>query len=118
MDEVQRAAVARFLDRLTSPTPTTPTIRTQYGVPPEGSVLLPMDVCSNFDHVIDSEVVRLLEAGGCVAGHAAWEFCGYVWYADGRWHEGIMRHHEHVDTVTAPTLPELFKTVNDKWGWD
>lgn len=73
---------------------------------------------SNFDHKIDDGLDQALRAGGVWGRHAAWEFNGRVWFANGRFHEQVWRHRSPVATVTADTLPELMTEVNARWGND
>lgn len=70
---------------------------------------------SNFDHVIDAGFAEKLRSG-CVGKHHAWNFCGYVWFAEGAFHEEVWRHGAPREVVTAATLEELMDAVNEKYG--
>jgi hypothetical protein len=73
---------------------------------------------SNFDHRIDDGLDAALRGGKVYAIHAAWEFNGRVWWADGGFHEQVWRYNQPVAVVRAATLPDLMAEVNDAWGWD
>lgn len=73
---------------------------------------------SNFDHSIDDGLEDALRAGGVFGRHAAWNFNGKVWFADGLFHEEVWRYHAPVGTHSAATLPELMQIVNDEYGHD
>lgn len=74
---------------------------------------------SNFDHTVDPGLEDDLRAG-MLAQHSARDFCGEVrWDAErGLFTETVRRHHAVVGQVSAPTLEELMREVNDEYGWD
>lgn len=72
---------------------------------------------SNLDHSIDEGLEDDLR-NGLVGTHSAWEFNGTVWFEDEMFHEEVWRYHFHIETVSAPTLRELMKEVNDRYGWE
>jgi hypothetical protein len=73
---------------------------------------------SNFDHSIDSGLDAALRAspGVALAEHSAWNFCGYVWFEDGQFHEQVWRYKQPVAEYSAETLTELMEVVNDEHG--
>ncbi len=71
---------------------------------------------SNSDHSIDDGLDAALRKEKDYAQHAAWDFCGYVWFEGGLFHEEVWQYHVHVDTLSADTLEELMNVVNDKYG--
>lgn len=76
-------------------------------------------VYSNFDHVLDTEVVRQLEAapGELYAQHAAWNFCGYIWQRpDGMWIERVWRYNAPVSDVIGDTIEDVIEVVLDNYG--
>jgi hypothetical protein len=73
---------------------------------------------SNFDHTVDPGLAEALKAGNVYAQHAAWEFNGEVWFADGLFHEQVFRYHQPVGSYRADTLEELMTRVNDHHGWE
>ena len=73
---------------------------------------------SNFDHSIDGELEGALRTSRVYAQHAAWDFCGYVWFADGQFHEDVWQYNAYTETFTADSLPELMQAVNAEWGDD
>lgn len=61
----------------------------------------------------------LRAAPGKVYGlHAAWEFNGHVWFDGEKFIEQPWRHHVPREPISAPTLDELRRAVNDEWGWE
>ncbi len=50
---------------------------------------------SNFDHSIDGELEGALRTSRVYAQHAAWDFCGYVWFADGQFHEDVWQYRRY-----------------------
>jgi hypothetical protein len=75
---------------------------------------------SNFDHSIDDGFAEALQAEPALiyGTHAAWNFHGRVWFADGQFHEEVWVYHEIRDRFSAATLEDLMKLVNDEYGWD
>lgn len=71
---------------------------------------------TNFDHTIDVGLEAALRAGGVYGRHAAWNFNGQVWFADGMFHEEVWVYKEPQGTISAPTLEELMAAVNAKYG--
>lgn len=72
---------------------------------------------SNFDGSIDDGLADALRGGQVYARHAAWNFNGLVWFADGRFHEQVWQYHHPMRTYSADTLTKLMTVVNDDWGW-
>ncbi len=79
--------------------------------------LTPAPGMSNFDHSIDEDLEEYLVNGGEEATHAAWDFNGKLWYKDGLFYEEVWVYHVPQETISASTLPDLMKVVNDKYGW-
>ena len=74
---------------------------------------------SNFDHSQDDGLEEDLRAGKR-GTHSAWNFNGQVWYdpvAD-VFREDVWVHHAKMATLSAPTLDDLMRVVNDEFGWD
>ena len=76
-------------------------------------------VFSNFDHVqelSDEDVMK----SGLFHQHAAWNFCGYIWYdkEEGVFKEEVWEHQSLVDNMSAATITELVENVNDAHGYD
>lgn len=85
-------------------------------MPPEGWNATRFTM-SNFDHQIDEGMEEALRTDSAFGFHAGWEFCGLVWFQDGRFHEQVFRHHCHVATYSADNLRDLMEVVNNAWGW-
>ena len=73
---------------------------------------------SNFDHEIPAGLSDELKNNYVFAEHCGWNFFGKIWFADGEFHEQVMRYCSHVATLSAPTLKELVEKVNDEYGYD
>lgn len=88
--------------------------------PPDGFVYLDgvMPLVSNYDHAINGAVALAVRAGGCFARHAARNFHGLVWFDGGRLYETVSVENVARATFAAHTFEELFKIVNDEFGWE
>jgi hypothetical protein len=75
-------------------------------------------VYSNFDHDLDTEVAEKLkeQAGEVYAQHAAWNFCGYIWFENETWHEEVWVHGSAVETRSEEKLEDLIDSVNQSYG--
>ena len=75
---------------------------------------------SNYGHEIDEGLAEALRAepGKVYAQHAAWNFCGYTYYADGEYRTQVWVHGAPRGTISAPTLEALMRATNDEYGWD
>jgi hypothetical protein len=75
-------------------------------------------IYANFDHKLNQNVADQLKVqpGKTYAQHAAWGFCGYVWYQDGQWYEEIWIHNTRKTTRSNEDLRELIEEVNDHYG--
>lgn len=85
---------------------------------PDGWTLAPTPVMTNFDHTIDEDVVAELLRGAFVGQHAALDFCGYVWHAEGVWFETVWRYNSPVASYSCADLDALRRYVNNEWGND
>ena len=74
-------------------------------------------IYSNFDHEYDEEVRKDLdESDSIVFQHAAWNFCGYVWKADGKYHNEVWVYGSPVECFTADNLEDVINYANIKYG--
>jgi hypothetical protein len=92
----------------------------------EASPTLPADLyaagsdtpcISNYDQCIDPQLQQRLKDGKS-GNHFAWNFRGYLWFADGQFHEEVWRYNRAREVISADTLEDLREAVNDKYGWD
>ena len=71
---------------------------------------------SNFDHTIDPGLKDELRNNPVFGQHSAWEFCGYVYFLNGQFHEDVWRLKLFQETISADSLEELMEKVNERWG--
>jgi hypothetical protein len=71
---------------------------------------------TNFDHSIDEGLEEELRTGKKYGTHTAWNFCGYVWFQDEKFHEEVWHYNEYQETYSADSLRELMEDVNMEWG--
>jgi hypothetical protein len=73
---------------------------------------------TNLDGSIDAGFAEALKDRPCVGEHTAWDHCGFVWYADGQFHEEVWVYNVAQKVFSAPTLRELMDGVNAEFGTD
>jgi len=93
-----------------------PETRTPLGECSFNPEIAELEFCSNFDGVINQEVVEALRAEKHYADYPAWGWHGDVWYEDGEFHCRVMRYHSHVDTMSAVSPEALKEDLCEKWG--
>jgi hypothetical protein len=73
---------------------------------------------SNLDNKIDEGFAEALQArpGEVFGQHAAWDFNGMVWFADGQFHEEVWVYGSPRKTLSADTLRELMDLACDEFG--
>jgi hypothetical protein len=74
-------------------------------------------VMTNYDHSVEEAVAERLRRGGMCGQHTALGFHGWVWFADGRWHEQVFVHHVAQGSFSADSLEELMGIVNNEFSW-
>ena len=84
----------------------------------ETTVTQPPPDMSNFDGHIPDGLADYVKSGGQGAKHYGWNFCGDLYYRDGKYVEEVFRYHELVATITADNLEALRVEVNEQFGWD
>ena len=79
---------------------------------------LPEIEMSNFDHTIDEGLEEVLRANPArkYAQHSAWDFCGYVWFENGKFFEQVWRYKAPIDELEANDLKELMLETNLLYG--
>lgn len=70
---------------------------------------------SNYDHTWDEGAREKVEAGEKVE-HFAWEHYGQIWKDGDEYVEEVRQYHFVVATVRAPTLDDLVREVNSRYG--
>lgn len=81
--------------------------------------LIEDSVYSNFDHILDEEVKEQLikNEGKLCAQHAAWNFCGYIWFSDGKFHEEVWEYKSPIDVLEDEDLESLIDEANGRYGY-
>lgn len=73
---------------------------------------------SNYDREMPDGIEAALQSGKSWAPHFAFEHFGRIWFENGQFHEYVMRHGSHMETISAETMMGLIEKVNDEWGHD
>lgn len=74
-------------------------------------------VYSNFDHELNKEVAeKLKEDKNLCARHYAWDFCGNVWYMEGKYFNLINRYGHEIDVIMSPSIEECINLTIEKHG--
>ena len=74
-------------------------------------------VYSNFDHVLDEEIAkRLSEEPDTYGTHAAYNYCAYVWFDDGRWYECVWRYGAPIELLNAESIKDVIRETVETWG--
>lgn len=85
---------------------------------PIGDPTIDTVIC-NLGPQINRHIALMLKRHGNLrATHAGMNFNGQVWFEKGLWHEVIFQYHQPVGYMVARKLIELFKKVNDEYGWE
>ena len=72
---------------------------------------------SNFDHEIDSGFEDAITGKYTFGRHAGLNFNGKVYHLGNQFYKDIWCHHLYQETLSASSLKQLMKKVNDKCGW-
>ena len=73
---------------------------------------------SNMDHRIDEGFEDNLRTKKFYGQHAAYDFCGYVWFDGKKFHEEVWVYNSHVNTISADSLQEIMEDVNEQYGYE
>ena len=77
---------------------------------------LEKSVYSNFDHQLDKGIIHELIEGNCFSDHTARNFCGYVYFENGKFKKVIWRHNQIVDVIEDSDIEKLIESVNERLG--
>lgn len=85
---------------------------------PQDYIELDDNFCSNFDGIINENVVNQLKSGNFYAAYPAWEFYGSVWFdkETQTFCCRIMRYQSHVETIEAFEPREIIDECCDRYG--
>jgi len=72
---------------------------------------------SNCDHSIDEGLEEALQEGS-LCQYSGWNFCGYVWFEDGRYICQVWCHKSPREEILADTLKELMEDVSSEYGYE
>ena len=73
---------------------------------------------SNIDHCLEAQVVDALkkDPNKIYAQHAAWNFCGYIWFDGKLWHDQVWVHGNPSHEFEHEDIMELISDVNYEYG--
>jgi len=72
---------------------------------------------SNYDCVVPKGAEKALKTGEYYVEHPAWNHWGMIYFKDGKFIEQVLQYGSVVGIVEGDTLEQVFKNVNDKYGW-
>lgn len=72
---------------------------------------------SNFDFAADDGVEEELRTGKRYCEYTGWDFCGYVWFADGKFKCDVWRYKSPVEIIEADTIEALMHAVSEEYGY-
>lgn len=84
----------------------------------EGYKSMGEEICSNFDHKINGNVVDRLKREKLIADYPGLNFKGNVWFKDGKYYCAVWQYHVLVETIYGDTFQEVKEKVCDKYGND
>ena len=74
---------------------------------------------SNFDHIVDQEVLGKLQSGEIqFASYPAWNFAGTVYLDDGNFLCDIWINHKYIHTIEASSAEEIMRIASETYGGD
>jgi len=75
-------------------------------------------IWSNVEGILDEEIVKRLVLGDCYAQHAAWDYCGYVWFDPDSetWYEDIWVHGNRVETLAGDSPTNVIAKALASYG--
>ena len=73
---------------------------------------------ANIDCVLDTEVEERLKAGDCYAQHAAWDYCGLVWFdpSTDMWYEEVWQFLKMIDTLSGDSATNVIAQAIATYG--
>ena len=72
---------------------------------------------SNIEQKTPAGAEEILKNGDVYIAHTAFDHWGKMYYEDGKFKEEVWLQNEHVGTIVGDTLEEVFRKVNDEYGW-
>ena len=76
------------------------------------------EFCSNFDGIINYDVVEMLKTSNICAEFTAWDWFGRVYYYDGLFFCEVWRYGDKIGLVQASTPEELVELCQENYGRD
>ena len=73
-------------------------------------------VYSNFDHILDKNIVDELKEKNCYSQHAGWNFCGYIWHDGKKFKEEVWVYGDPQEVIENEDIGELIENVCQKYG--
>lgn len=76
-------------------------------------------VAVNLDHSINHGIAEKLKSDPeAYAQHAAFGFCGWVYYENGQFHDQIWVHHFPMNIKSADSVEEMVELANKEYGYE
>ncbi len=86
---------------------------------PSDAIEIELGMSNCMGEIDDGFADALMAQPGKVFGrHAGWEFNAKVWFTGAEFASEVWRYRCYMETITAPTLPDLMKATNEKWGYE
>ncbi|MEJ2615269.1 MAG: hypothetical protein P8Z35_09930 [Ignavibacteriaceae bacterium] len=83
---------------------------------PEDFEMYQDTLMSNLEHTIDKEIEKKIKGQKFYAQYTGWNFYGYVWYNNNKWHCEVWRYNFHIETITKDSLEEIMEEVSSEYG--
>lgn len=73
---------------------------------------------SNLDGILDLQVEERLKQGDCYSQHAAWNYCGWVWFDPDTetWYEEVWRCGSRIATITGDSATNVIAKALASYG--
>jgi len=77
-------------------------------------------IYSNFDHKLNTPLVQelVVKEGKAYSLHPAQNFCGYIWFENGKFHEQIWQYRSLIEELEDEDIQALIDEANSRYGYD
>ena len=66
--------------------------------------------------VLSDETIERLKTGPYYVHHVAWDYCGYVWWSDGLYHEEVWVYGRCVARYDSDALEDVVSDTRHDYG--